>query len=160
MDNDAATDNAARSATDRESIRIGSKASHAGGIRQQLGQIAGMVFGVVRMTMGLGRWIEVPTGAGGIRRAAVALVMNVETVGTRRQAGNLGNDPHLVADLREAHRTTDVIACRRPQLRLGPGAAVADRSTTAKHSSQRKYRHSGNLLHFDFSTCLLGKGNR
>lgn len=160
MDDNATPDNASCSAADGDSIGIGGEASHAGSIGQQLGQISGMVLGVVRVTMGLGSGIEVPAGAGGVRRAAVTLVMDVETVGTRRQAGDLGNDPHLVADLGKAHRAADVIACRRCQPRLGPGAAVAYRSAAAKRARQRQNCHSGNLLHFDFSTCLLRMGNR
>lgn len=134
MDHHASADNASVTAGNGKRIGISSQPCNAGSIRQQLRQVAGMVFGMIRVPMGLTTGIEVPTGTGSIRCAAIAFLVHMEAVRAWRQAGNLGNDPGFSTDLGETHRPADTVSGRRVQLRLGSRAALPNRRTPTQQT--------------------------
>jgi len=94
--------------------------------------------------------IEVAAGAGAVRRAAIALLVQVEAVRARRQALDVGIDLQLPILLRELHPAVGRVALRRLQFRFGAGdrsvyhRAGSSQSNTDRHpAANRREAHHG-----------------
>lgn len=79
--------------------------------------------------------IEMRTGRRGIRRRAVAFVVNVETVLARRQILNVGNDLNVISDFSESDRARDFAAGFGIELgrRFGDFLCLRETSNRAQH---------------------------
>jgi hypothetical protein len=80
--------------------------------------------------------IEVPLGAAGIRRAAVARLMHVKAVLARRQAGDAGLDADLLAGGLERDGAADLAAGTGFERRVGARAARVHRGAGAEQGGQ------------------------
>jgi len=58
------------------------------------------------------RWVEMPTGRFAVRRGTVAELMNVEPMFARCKTGDIGDDFHFIARLRERDNAFHVAAFR------------------------------------------------
>jgi hypothetical protein len=95
----------------------------AGSVRFEIAEVTGMPHGCIGTAMLHVMGIEVTARRGCIGRAAVAELVNVETVQAGSQALHVGHDFYPAIDLRERHRAGRTVkrlklfACR---LRVGP----------------------------------------
>ncbi len=71
-----------------------------------------MVIAVLGMAVGLSGRIEVAAGAGSVGGAAIALFLNVKTVGSRAESGNFRRYPHFAIVLNESDSAARLIALR------------------------------------------------
>ncbi|MPN24768.1 hypothetical protein SDC9_172170 [bioreactor metagenome] len=119
-----------------------------------------LVAGVVAVRLA-GR-VEMPLGRSGIRRAAIAGLMNVKTMLSRRQAGNLRLDPQTAVQFGQrhlaAHRTSrtglQIGAGHRPRRRRGAGAQQACRN--GAHEKTGTHGHLYLLFVIDETSPLVG----
>src|SRR5262245_66090171 len=83
----------------------------AGSVCVDISHVALMPRSCVGPSMRLIGWIEMRACRTGIGCAAIAELMNMKAVLTRRQTGNLRVDLHAIGDWRECDGAADFIAC-------------------------------------------------
>ena len=109
------------------------------GVGFQGRQIADVV-GIGRFAVRLLQGIEVSAGAGGVRGAAIAFLVNVEAVRTGRESAEFASDPDALRFLRERDATLGSIALCGREL----GKSLRAGSIRAGASGEEKRSGNGN----------------
>ncbi len=110
MDDEALAHQVRGSAGDGHAFQLEGRARVAVGVRLEARHVAGVVLAPLR-AVGLARGVVVPAGAHAVAGAAVALLVHVEAVlGVGLQSREARAHAHLVAVLREGHRSARGIA--------------------------------------------------
>lgn len=131
MDDDAAPDDAIRAFTDPDAVDICRQSGMTFGIGDQLRHVATMMVGQLRIAVGFPGRIEMAAGTTAVRRTAVASFVDMETMGSRRQAAYFGDDSQLAADRAKCHLTGNLAPRRRLQCRDSPRRGTGDQAATA-----------------------------
>jgi hypothetical protein len=81
-----------------------------GGVRFEITEVTGVMFGRIRGTMRFVRWVEMPAGGSRIRSRAVAEFMDMKPMFAGSESRDIGDDLHRVAGFREGYRARDITA--------------------------------------------------
>ena len=100
--------------------------------------------------MMLRRRIEMRAGRRRIRRRAIAFVVNVKTVFSRREILNISGDLNFIANFGERHRAGDLAAGFSFELRhcFTDFLRLRETNQRAKHRDRENYFHAANVRRF------------
>ena len=83
-------------------------------VRLDVSEVTGVPVFIIRQTMLMAFWVVVASGAHGVRRGAIAILVNVEGVLlARRESFDVGNNFHRFSILGETHNAVALLpGCR------------------------------------------------